>query len=133
MDLINQIAKSINSNVDDLPEKLILGYVDDHHNFTLYAQPGSRILEEDFAGNQVKLMNFEIAYQTEELGQGDMLMRKIANYLDNLSHLDDDGTYTVENLDLDPNPFITTIDVKGRGLFLLDFNITIETLRKGRF
>lgn len=134
MDLINQIAKSINTNAN-VTEKLKIGYIDNHNNFVIYAQPGSRIIEEDYAGNQEKQMNFEIAYKTDfgDIRNGDKLIRSVADYLDNLSHLDNDGSYTVENLDLDPNPFITTIDVDDKGLFLLDFNVTIETKRTGRF
>lgn len=132
MDVLNQLAKSINQNVSELPTKLLLGYVDEDKPLSLYAQPGSKILEEDYDGNQEKLLPFEIAFKTQDLAKGNAVMYAISTYLDNLDHLDTDGTYTVQSLDIDPQPFLTTIDVADNGLFLLDFSLTIYTQKTTR-
>ncbi|QHJ80573.1 MAG: hypothetical protein [Caudoviricetes sp.] len=132
MDVLNQLAKSINKNVSELPTKLLLGYVDKDKPLSLYAQPGSKILEEDYDGNQEKLLPFEIAFKTQDLAKGNAVMYAISTYLDNLDHLDTDGSYTVQSLDIDPQPFLTTIDVADNGLFLLDFSLTIYTQKTTR-
>lgn len=132
MELLEQLGRTINQNLTSLPADLKLGYVDPDHGkpFSMYANPGSRVISSDFDGTQVKELPFEVALATNQLSQGDGVMWKISTYLDNLTHLDTDGTYTVEKIEIQPQPFLSMIDEKGRGMFLLDFTVQIATKRK---
>ncbi|WP_248706310.1 minor capsid protein [Convivina praedatoris] len=129
MDLLECLAKSINDNVKQLPGKLMLGYISETKPFAIYAQPGSKVISADYDGTQLKEMPFEVALSTNSLGQGDSVMWSISNYLDNLTKLDTDGTYTVERLDIQPQPFLSMADMQNKGLFLLDFSVQITAKR----
>ena len=129
MDLIDQLAKLINK-MPGLPTKISKSYLDKDYYFGIYMLPGSKIIEEDMAGNQEKSLPIEIAFRSNDFDVANKLLWRISDMLDNLTSLETDDTYEFERLIIQPQPFLAGADVNGEGVFLLDFTVEVLTKRK---
>lgn len=127
MDLINRLAQSINANVE-LPTKLLIGYLQPDEALGLYALPGSATINEDWAGNQTRSINFEIAIRTSNAEKGYTAIWNISSYLDTIEDLKSaDGSYQFDSLTQTSYPNNSDQDDKGYSICSLDFNVVVLT------
>ena len=124
MDLLERLADKINE-LPDLPERLIIGQLSHNNDFGFYSQPGSQVISEDWSGIQERSLPCEIAYRTDDFEKANNSLWKISELLDGLNKLQTDGTYEFNRINIQPQPFLTMIDVTEKGVFLLDFSVEI--------
>ncbi|WP_307994977.1 phage tail terminator protein [Weissella viridescens] len=128
MDLLNQLAKKVNQL--DLSETLTKSNINADYKFGIYTLPGSKIIEEDMAGNQEKLIPIEIAYRSNDYTEATNMLTQVSDMLNNLAQLDTNGSYTFNQLDIEPQPYATGLMINDEGVFLLDFSVTITTKKE---
>lgn len=129
MDLIEQLALSINT-IEGLPEQITMSYLSNDVDFGIYGQPGSKVLSEDWSGLQEKAMPIQIAYKSTDGYSAEQTLYRVADYLDGLTSLQTDGTYTVEEIDIQPQPFLAGVGIDDKPMYLLDFTIVISVQTK---
>lgn len=134
MDLLNQLAEKINA-MPGLPTKISKAAINAEYPFGIYNLGGSKVIEEDMAGNQVKLIPIEIAYRSNENTQAMNMLTRISNMLENITKLETDGSYSFVGIDVQPQGFDTGPAIDNVAVFILDFSVQIETKleRKPRF
>ncbi|MBS0949520.1 hypothetical protein JK159_03890 [Weissella minor] len=134
MDLLNQLSKKINA-MPDLPTKISKATIDANYAFGIYNLGGSKVIEEDMAGNQVKLIPVEIAYRSNDNTQAMNMLTRISNMLENITELETDGSYSYVSIDVQPQGFDTGAAINNEAVFIIDFSVQIETKleRKPRF
>lgn len=124
MDLIERLADKINT-LPDLPQQLIIGQLSSQCDFGFYSQPGSQVISQDWSGIQERSLPFEVALRTDDFELGNNTLWKISELLDSVQRLETDGSYTFNKINIEPQPFLSMIDVSEKGVFLLDFNVEI--------
>lgn len=129
MDLIERLALSINT-IENLPEPIIMSYLSNDVNFGIYAQSGSKVLSEDWSGLQEKAMPIQIAYKSSDGYEAEQTLYRVSNFLDELEHLKTDGTYSIEEIDIQPQPFLAGIGIDDKPMYLLDFTVIITVQTK---
>ncbi|MQS44244.1 phage tail terminator protein [Companilactobacillus mishanensis] len=130
MDLIDRLAESLNK-IQDLPSKVIKGYMQPDETIGLYPLPGSSLIDEDWAGNRTKRMNYEVAIRTNDSKLANDSMWLISNYLESLKDIKSkDNSYQFEQIQQTGLPSISEQDDRGFSVYMLDFFIDIITLRK---
>lgn len=93
MDLDQQLAEAI-SNATGIPIKI--GYLIPDESVGLVASPGSSVIEEDFAGNQYKRINYAVTLRTQDPEKANQELFTIAKYLESLQTLASaDGSFKV--------------------------------------
>lgn len=134
MDLLNQLAKKINA-MPWLPTKISKAAINAEYQFGIYNLGGSKVIEEDMAGNQVKLIPIEIAYRSNDNTQAMNMLTRISNMLENITELETDGSYSFIGIEVQPQGFDTGAAIDDEAVFILDFSVQIETKleRKPRF
>ncbi|WP_307994546.1 minor capsid protein [uncultured Weissella sp.] len=129
MDLLNQLAKKINA-MPELPTKISKAAINTEYQFGIYTLPGSKVIEEDMAGNQEKSIPIEIAYRSNDYTKATNMLTQVSDMLNNLAQLDTDGSYTFNQLDIEPQPYATGLMINDEGVFLLDFSVIITTKKE---
>ncbi len=125
MNVTEQLAQKINS-MTYLPTELKIAHLSPKVTFGIYAQPGAQIISEDFSGLQERAIPHEIILKTDDYELADNTLMRISELLDNMTSLETDGTYVFESIEITPAPFLVTIDIDEKGIYVLDFTVTIE-------
>lgn len=129
MDLLERLAASINQ-VPRLPMKCTLGYLTVADSLSLYPLPGSRVLDEDYAGNQQWQMNYEVGTRTKNQQQANTTLWLVSQALDVLT-VDDlvssNDSFEFESLTINGQPSISEQDTQGYSTYQLSFSVTVNT------
>lgn len=129
MDLLERLAASINQ-VPNLLMKCTLGYLTAANSLSLYPLPGSRVLDEDYAGNQQWQMNYEIGMRTKKQQQANTTLWLVSQALDMLTADDlvsNNGSFEFESLTINGQPSISEQDTQGYSIYQLSFSIIVNT------
>lgn len=129
MDLLERLAASINK-VPNLPMKCTLGYLTATDSLSLYPLPGSRVLDEDYAGNQQWQMNYEVGMRTENQQQANKTLWLVSQSLDMLTADDlvsNNGSFEFESLTISGQPSISEQDNQGYSIYQLSFSVIVNT------
>lgn len=127
MDATERLCDVINS-IDDLPMKCKVGFLNTDNSLKVFANPGGRVVSEDFAGNSNKVLPYSVGIRTADQQLADSTMWKISTFLDNLNELkSQDGSFTFNSLELNGLPNVSVADERGYFTYLLDFEIDIDT------
>jgi hypothetical protein len=129
MDLLERLAASINQ-VPNLPMKCTLGYLTAADSLSLYPLPGSRVLDEDYAGNQQWQMNYEVGMRTKNQQQANTTLWIVSQALDVLTADDlisSNGSFEFESLAISGQPSISEQDAQGYSTYQLSFSIIVNT------
>lgn len=129
MDLLERLAASINQ-VPNLPMKCTLGYLTVADSLSLYPLPGSRVLDEDYAGNQQWQMNYEVGTRTKNQQQANTTLWLVSQALDVLTADDlvsSNDSFEFESLTIDGQPSISEQDTQGYSTYQLSFSVTVNT------
>jgi len=124
MDLLERLAASINQ-VPNLPMKCTLGYLTAADSLSLYPLPGSRVLDEDYAGNQQWQMNYEVGMRTKNQQQANTTLWLVSQALDMLMADDlvsSNGSFEFESLTINGQPSISDQDTQGYSHYHLGFS-----------
>ncbi|GAB1229506.1 hypothetical protein SNK12g_12250 [Lactiplantibacillus plantarum] len=130
MDLLERLAASINQ-VPNLPMKCTLGYLTVADSLSLYPLPGSRVLDEDYAGNQQWQMNYEVGTRTKNQQQANTTLWLVSQALDVLTADDlvsSNDSFEFESLAINGQPSISEQDTQGYSTYQLSFSVTVNTL-----
>lgn len=132
MDLIDRLCDSLNS-IEDLPTKVKIGYMQPDNSIGLYPLPGSHLLNEDWAGNQTKQMNYEVAIRTKDSQLGNDVLWRISNYLEDLNNIkSNNDSFQFEEIEQTGLPSISEQDDQGYSVYMLDFSIDVITRKETR-
>ena len=129
MDLLERLAASINQ-VPNLPMKCTLGYLTVADSLSLYPLPGSRVLHEDYAGNQPWQMNYEVGTRTKNQQQANTTLWLVSQALDVLTAdnlVSSNDSFEFESLTINGQPSISEQDTQGYSTYQLSFYVTINT------
>ncbi|WP_076637289.1 minor capsid protein [Lactiplantibacillus plantarum] len=129
MDLLERLAASINQ-VPNLPMKCTLGYLPVADSLSLYPLPGSRVLDEDYAGNQQWQMNYEVGTRTKNQQQANTTLWLVSQALDVLTADDlvsSNDSFEFESLTINGQPSISEQDTQGYSTYQLSFSVTVNT------
>ncbi|RWU87230.1 minor capsid protein [Lactiplantibacillus plantarum] len=129
MDLLERLAASINQ-VPNLPMKCTLGYLTVADSLSLYPLPGSRVLDEDYAGNQQWQMNYEVGTRTKNQQQANTTLWLVSQALDVLTADDlvsSNDSFEFESLAINGQPSISEQDTQGYSTYQLSFSVTVNT------
>ncbi|WP_423348551.1 phage tail terminator protein [Lactiplantibacillus plantarum] len=129
MDLLERLAASINQ-VPNLPMKCTLGYLTVADSLSLYPLPGSRVLDEDYAGNQQWQMNYEVGTRTKNQQQANTTLWLVSQALDVLTADDlvsSNDSFEFESLTINGQPSISEQDTQGYSTYQLSFSVTVNT------
>lgn len=129
MDLLERLKDCINQ-VPNLPKECILGYLTAKDSLVIYPLPGSRLLDEDYAGNQQWQMNYEVGMRTQNQQQANTILWLVSQALDLLT-VDDlvssDDSFEFETLTINGQPSISEQDTQGYSTYQLSFSVTVST------
>ncbi|MBP5833253.1 phage tail terminator protein [Lactiplantibacillus plantarum] len=129
MDLLERLAASIN-RVPSLPMKCTLGYLTVADSLSLYPLPGSRVLDEDYAGNQQWQMNYEVGTRTKNQQQANTTLWLVSQALDVLTTDDlvsSNKSFEFETLTINGQPSISEQDTQGYSTYQLSFSVIVNT------
>ncbi|MCG0820907.1 minor capsid protein [Lactiplantibacillus plantarum] len=129
MDLLERLAASINQ-VPNLPMKCTLGYLTVADSLSLYPLPGSRVLDEDYAGNQQWQMNYEVGTRTKNQQQANTTLWLVSQALDVLTADDlvsSNKSFEFESLTINGQPSISEQDTQGYSTYQLSFSVIVNT------
>lgn len=129
MDLLERLAASINQ-VPNLPMKCTLGYLTVADSLSLYPLPGSRVLDEDYAGNQQWQMNYEVGTRTKNQQQANTTLWLVSQALDVLTADDlvsSNDSFEFESLTINGQPSISEQDTQGYSTYQLSFSVIVNT------
>ncbi len=129
MDLLERLAASINQ-LPNLPMKCTLGYLTVADSLSLYPLPGSRVLDEDYAGNQQWQMNYEVGTRTKNQQQANTTLWLVSQALDVLTADDlvsSNDSFEFESLTINGQPSISEQDTQGYSTYQLSFSVTVNT------
>lgn len=129
MDLLERLAATINQ-VPNLPMKCTLGYLAAADSLSLYPLPGSRVLDEDYAGNQQWQMNYEVGMRTKNQQQANTTLWLVSQALDVLTADDlvsSNGSFEFESLTINGQPSISEQDTQGYSTYQLSFSVIVNT------
>ncbi|MFO1546825.1 minor capsid protein [Lactiplantibacillus plantarum] len=129
MDLLEQLTATIN-RVPELPLKCVLGYLTAKDSLVLYPLPGSRLLEEDYAGNQQWQMNYEVGMRTQNQQQANTTLWFVSQALDVLTAdelVSGNDSFEFESLTINGQPSISEQDTQGYSTYQLSFSVIVNT------
>lgn len=129
MDLLERLAASINQ-LPNLPMKCTLGYLTVADSLSLYPLPGSRVLDEDYAGNQQWQMNYEVGTRTKNQQQANTTLWLVSQALDVLTADDlvsSNDSFEFESLTINGQPSISEQDTQGYSTYQLSFSVIVNT------
>ncbi|WP_374851746.1 minor capsid protein [Lactiplantibacillus plantarum] len=129
MDLLERLSASINQ-LPNLPMKCTLGYLTVADSLSFYPLPGSRVLDEDYAGNQQWQMNYEVGTRTKNQQQANTTLWLVSQALDVLTADDlvsSNDSFEFESLTINGQPSISEQDTQGYSTYQLSFSVTVNT------
>lgn len=129
MDLLERLSACINQ-LPNLPMKCTLGYLTVADSLSLYPLPGSRVLDEDYAGNQQWQMNYEVGTRTKNQQQANTTLWLVSQALDVLTADDlvsSNDSFEFESLTINGQPSISEQDTQGYSTYQLSFSVTVNT------
>lgn len=129
MDLLERLAAIINQ-VPNLPMKCTLGYLTVADSLSLYPLPGSRVLDEDYAGNQQWQMNYEVGMRIKNQQQANTTLWLVSQALDVLTTDDlvsSNKSFEFESLTINGQPSISEQDTQGYSTYQLSFSVIVNT------
>ncbi|VDG26348.1 phage tail terminator protein [Lactiplantibacillus mudanjiangensis] len=129
MDLMECLQDVINA-IPNLPMQCNLGYLTAEDSLMLYPLPGSRSLDEDYAGNQQWQMNYEVGFKTKTQSLANGTLWAVSQRLDTLTADDvvsQNGSFEFESLAISGQPNITMQDTQGYNIYQLSFSVIVNT------
>lgn len=131
MDLLERICEQLNA-IDGLPSRVHMGYMQPDNALGLYPLPGSRTIEEDWAGNQTRQMNYEVAIRTKDQQLANQCMWQISDYIDRISDIQSkDNSFQFNDIQQNGLPSVSEQDDQGYSVYMLDFFVEIVTNNRG--
>ena len=131
MDLTDRVQDAILAL--NLPVDITQGYLSgkEEPEIKLYSLPGSTVLEADFAGNRTEKYNFEIAMRAQDQEQVNQVLYEIAKFIssDDFKPESQDHSFEFDSADIAGFPHITSVDVQGNAIYVLDFTITVDVMK----
>lgn len=127
MDLINRLCDALNT-IKDLPTRVKIGYMQPDDSIGLYPLPGSSVINQDWANNQTKRMNYEIAIRTKDAELANDALWKISNFLEQKNIVESsDDSFQFEGIEQTGLPSISEQDTQGYTVYMLDFFVNVVT------
>ncbi|AVK60252.1 minor capsid protein [Lactobacillus sp. CBA3605] len=129
MDLLERLASVINQT-PNLPMKCKLGYLTVADSLSLYPLPGSRVLDEDYAGNQQWQMNYEVGFRTQDQSKANSTLWLVSQTLDVLTDeelISSNSSFEFESLTINGQPSISEQDTQGYTTYQLSFSVIVNT------
>lgn len=129
MDLLERLVSTINQT-PNLPIQCKLGYLTAADSLSLYPLPGSRVLDEDYAGNQQWQMNYEVGFRTKDQSKANSTLWLVSQALDVLTDEDlvsTNSSFEFESLTINGQPSITKQDTQGYTTYQLSFSVIVNT------
>ncbi|BDZ31232.1 minor capsid protein [Lactiplantibacillus pingfangensis] len=129
MDLLERLKDSINT-ISELPLHCKLGYLSVSESLVLYPLPGSRVLDEDYAGNQTWQMNYELGIRTTDQEQANAVLWLASRHLDLLTDeelVSSNHSFEFQSLDINGQPSISQQDTQGFTIYQLSFSVIVNT------
>lgn len=121
MDLVERLQDSLNT-IEDLPAQVAIGYLQPADALALYALPGSSTVDKDWAGNETRRINYEIAVRTKKQALANTCMWQISNYLDQLDNvISANQSFVFEKVEQTGLPSVSEQDDQGYTVYMLDF------------
>lgn len=125
MDLIERIADSLNT-IPDLPARVRIGFMQPDGAIGVYPLPGSSKVDEDWAGNETRRMNYEVSIRTKDQQLANECMWRLSDYLAQLDDLPSaDSSYQFEDIEQTGLPSVSEEDEQGYSVYMLDFYMEI--------
>ncbi len=90
----------------------------------------SRVLDEDYAGNQQWQMNYEVGTRTKNQQQANTTLWLVSQALDVLTADDlvsSNDSFEFESLTINGQPSISEQDTQGYSTYQLSFSVTVNT------
>jgi len=129
MDLLERLVGVINQ-VPNLPMRCKLGYLTAADSLSLYPLPGSRVLDEDYAGNQQWQMNYEVGFRTKDQSKANSVLWLVSQALDILTDeelVSSNNSFEFESLTINGQPSISEQDTQGYTTYQLSFFVIVNT------
>ncbi|MCR1902293.1 minor capsid protein [Ligilactobacillus apodemi] len=132
MDLESVLQKVINSI--ELPVAIKRGYMNGKKlpELRIYMLPGSNVIDCDYDGNKTEQFNFEIAMRADDEALINECLFSIAEMLGStdFSVTSSDRSFLFNSLQLTSFPHVISIDVSGVAVYVLDFQVVVDTFNK---
>lgn len=127
MDLIDRLCEALNT-VPDLPTRVRIGYMQADDSIGLYPLPGSSVIDQDWAGNQTKRINYEIAIRTKDQELANDSLWKISNFLEQLNDIESkNDSFQFDEIEQTGLPSVSEQDTQGYSVYMLDFFVDVVT------
>jgi len=127
VDLINRLCDALNT-IKDLPMRVKIGYMQPDDTIGLYPLPGSSVISQDWANNQTKRMNYEIAIRTKDSELANDSLWKISNFLEQKNSIESsDDSFQFEKIEQTGLPSVSEQDIQGYTVYMLDFFVNVVT------
>lgn len=127
MDLINRLCDALNT-IEGLPMRVKIGYMQPDDTIGLYPLPGSSVIDQDWANNQTKQMNFEVAIRTKDSELASDSLWKISNFLEQKNSIESsDDSFQFEKIEQTGLPSVSEQDIQGYTVYMLDFFVNVVT------
>lgn len=102
MDLQDRLLESIK---DGTGLDIVLAFIAPDTQMGLVPQPGSHVIDEDFAGNQNWVYNYEITIKSEDAQEAAQKLMIASNYLNSLSQLkSQDKSFLFQSIEVSSAP-----------------------------
>jgi hypothetical protein len=129
MDLLKTLRNKF-ANEIDLPFPLKIGFIPKKETMSMYTQPGSTVINADFAGNIEKSVNITVSAKSKNFEEAQNSLMMISNYVDhlnnsNFAHITEQ--YRILSLIQSSVPYLVEQDENGQSTFSQDFVVRIET------
>lgn len=131
MDLESALQKKLNEL--KLATSVKRGYMNGKKipELRLYMLPGSNVIECDYDGNKTEQFNFEIAMRSDDeslINENLFLIAELLGSTD-FSVTSSDGSFVFNKLQLTSFPHVISIDVSGVAVYVLDFQVIVDTFK----
>ncbi len=132
MDLESVLQKVINKL--ELPTAIKRGYMNGKKipELRIYSLPGSNVISCDYEGNKTEQFNFEIAMRSDDEALINQCLFLIAELLGDhdFSVVSQDNSFIFTTLQLTSFPHIISADPAGVAVYVLDFQVVVDTFNK---
>lgn len=128
MDFIDRLCDFVNK-IPDLPAICVQGKRHAAENFVVYALPDSKI-QQTYMDNQTdQTLNYEFAFRSDSLAEGQTTLWKVQNQLENITDLSgQDHSFEFQNIKIINKPYLEMETTNEVSTFLLTIqaNITVK-------
>ncbi|WP_261909482.1 minor capsid protein [Liquorilactobacillus satsumensis] len=125
LDLQEQLAQSI---IDGTGLDIAIAYLAPDNQLGLVPEPGSHVIEEDYAGNQDWQYNYAITIETKSSQEAKENLFTISQYLNGLTELNsENGSFVFQSLEVSSAPAEISQDIQGNIQYLLDIAVFVTT------